>query len=97
MGAAASRLSDLIIVTSDNPRTEDPVRIMEEVCRGLTSDTLPSTRPAGSGVLSGPKAGKRAAAADHRRSSRCDCQGDPTGAGGDLVLIAGKGHEKATR
>src|SRR5262249_3426316 len=35
MGAVAARLSDLVIVTSDNPRTEDPVRIIEEVRRGI--------------------------------------------------------------
>src|SRR5205814_2611327 len=34
MGAVASRMSDVIIVTSDNPRSEDPGRIMEEIRRG---------------------------------------------------------------
>src|SRR5207237_2227938 len=37
MGAVAGRLSDLIVVTSDNPRTEDPDRIIEEIGRGLTA------------------------------------------------------------
>src|SRR5207253_6954629 len=35
MGAVASRLSDLIVITSDNPRSEDPNRIIEEVKRGI--------------------------------------------------------------
>src|SRR5207248_8027061 len=35
MGAVAGRLSDLLVVTSDNPRSEDPDRIIEEVLRGL--------------------------------------------------------------
>src|SRR5262249_29492830 len=39
MGAVAGRLSDLIVVTSDNPRSEDPVRIIEEIQRGIPSDT----------------------------------------------------------
>ena len=39
MGAVAGRLSDLIIVTSDNPRSEDPKRIIEEIQRGITPDT----------------------------------------------------------
>src|SRR5256884_8663278 len=39
MGAVAGRLSDLIIVTSDNPRSEDPRRILEEIQRGITPDT----------------------------------------------------------
>src|SRR5262249_34368269 len=35
MGAVAGRLSDVIVVTSDNPRSEDPVRIIEEIQRGI--------------------------------------------------------------
>ena len=35
MGAVSVRLSDVVIVTSDNPRTEDPARIIEEVKRGV--------------------------------------------------------------
>jgi UDP-N-acetylmuramoyl-L-alanyl-D-glutamate--2,6-diaminopimelate ligase len=34
MGAVAARLSDLVIITSDNPRSEDPEQIIEEVKRG---------------------------------------------------------------
>ena len=39
MGAVAGRLSDVIIVTSDNPRSEDPGRIIEDILRGITPDT----------------------------------------------------------
>ncbi len=35
MGEIASRLSDLTIVTSDNPRTEDPGQIIQEICSGI--------------------------------------------------------------
>ena len=35
MGAVAARLSDVVVMTSDNPRTEDPVRIIEEIKRGV--------------------------------------------------------------
>ena len=38
MGAVADRLSDVLVVTSDNPRTEDPGRIIEEIQRGRTAD-----------------------------------------------------------
>ena len=37
MGAVADRLSDVIVVTSDNPRTEDPARIIDEIRRGLSA------------------------------------------------------------
>src|SRR6202008_727763 len=39
MGAVAGRLSDLVVITSDNPRSEDPLRIIEEIQRGITPDT----------------------------------------------------------
>jgi len=35
MGEAAGSLSDLVILTSDNPRTEDPLRIINDVVVGL--------------------------------------------------------------
>ncbi|MFP5378946.1 MAG: UDP-N-acetylmuramoyl-L-alanyl-D-glutamate--2,6-diaminopimelate ligase, partial [Vicinamibacteria bacterium] len=35
MGMVAARLSDIVVVTSDNPRTEDPARIIEEITRGI--------------------------------------------------------------
>src|SRR3989454_12526722 len=43
MGAVAGRLSDLIVITSDNPRSEDPAQIIEEIRRGITSDTRRSS------------------------------------------------------
>jgi UDP-N-acetylmuramoyl-L-alanyl-D-glutamate--2,6-diaminopimelate ligase len=79
MGAVAGRLSDLIIVTSDNPRTEDPVRTMDEICRGLTIDTRRDSRQR---VLT--IADRRGAIGKAIELARK----------GDLVLIAGKGHEK---
>ena len=38
MGAVAARLSDLVIVTSDNPRSEDPLRIIAEILDGAGDD-----------------------------------------------------------
>ena len=35
MGAVADRMADIVVVTSDNPRTEDPDAIIDEVCRGI--------------------------------------------------------------
>jgi UDP-N-acetylmuramoyl-L-alanyl-D-glutamate--2,6-diaminopimelate ligase len=45
MGAVAGRLSDLIVLTSDNPRREDPSRIIEEIQRGSGSITGVATIP----------------------------------------------------
>jgi len=75
--AVAGRLSDLIVVTSDNPRTEDPGLIIEEIGRGLTADTRGESR-----VLT---------IVDRREAI-----GKAIGLArpGDLVLVAGKGHEK---
>ena len=79
MGAVAGRLSDLIVVTSDNPRSEDPNRIIEEIQRGITADTR---KDAGQRLLT--IADRGAAIAKAIELARP----------GDLVLIAGKGHEK---
>jgi UDP-N-acetylmuramoyl-L-alanyl-D-glutamate--2,6-diaminopimelate ligase len=79
MGAVAGRLSDLILITSDNPRSEDPQRIIDEVLRGITADTR---RDSGQRVLTMPD--RRTAIGKAVELARP----------GDLVLVAGKGHEK---
>ena len=79
MGAVAGRLSDVILITSDNPRGEDPARIIEEIQRGITPDTR---RDAGQHI--------RAIVDRHQAID----EAVDTAAPGDLVLIVGKGHEK---
>ena len=79
MGAVASRLSDIILITSDNPRSEDPARIIEEIQRGITPDTRRNTGQSTIAVVDRRQAIERA----------IDMAGS-----GDLVLVAGKGHEK---
>jgi UDP-N-acetylmuramoyl-L-alanyl-D-glutamate--2,6-diaminopimelate ligase len=79
MGAVAGRLSDLILITSDNPRSEDPQRIMEQVQRGITADTRRD------------RAQRMLAIVDRREAI---AKAIELARAGDLVLIAGKGHEK---
>jgi UDP-N-acetylmuramoyl-L-alanyl-D-glutamate--2,6-diaminopimelate ligase len=79
MGAVAGRLSDVIVITSDNPRSEDPGRIIDEIQRGLTADTR---RDRDQRLL---------AIVDRREAiAEAIALAQP----GDLVLVAGKGHEK---
>ncbi len=74
MGAVAARCSDLVIVTSDNPRSEDPHRIAEDIELGLASGRTPWLT-----VLDRSQAIERGV-----REARP----------GDVVVIAGKGHEQ---
>jgi UDP-N-acetylmuramoyl-L-alanyl-D-glutamate--2,6-diaminopimelate ligase len=83
MGAVAARLSDLVILTSDNPRTEDPARIAAEIKLGLAPTPEPGApaRP-GTAFLE---------ILDRRKAIE---QAIRTAQPGDLVLVAGKGHER---
>ena len=46
MGAVAARLSDLVVVTSDNPRSENPTEIIDQIKRGIVA---PEDRSGGRG------------------------------------------------
>jgi UDP-N-acetylmuramoyl-L-alanyl-D-glutamate--2,6-diaminopimelate ligase len=69
MGTVATRMSDVVIVTDDNPRSEDPARIRADIMGGAPGATeVP---------------GRREAIAEAIRIAGA----------GDIVLVAGKGHE----
>jgi UDP-N-acetylmuramoyl-L-alanyl-D-glutamate--2,6-diaminopimelate ligase len=102
MGAVAARLSDLVIVTSDNPRSEDPEQIVDEIKRGIVmpadrmpadrmpADRMPADRVGPKGPAS-PRSTPHLAVIDRKAAiERAVRDAGP----GDLVLIAGKGHEK---
>jgi len=83
MGAVAARLSDLVVLTSDNPRSEDPLKIIESIVRGLSPAPEPGApKRAATPYITQPD---RRLAIEHAVR---------TAEPGDLVLIAGKGHEK---
>jgi UDP-N-acetylmuramoyl-L-alanyl-D-glutamate--2,6-diaminopimelate ligase len=69
MGEVATRLSDLVIVTDDNPRSEDPAAIRAAVMAGAPGAT--------------EVGGRREAIAEAIRIAKA----------GDIILVAGKGHE----
>jgi UDP-N-acetylmuramoyl-L-alanyl-D-glutamate--2,6-diaminopimelate ligase len=82
MGEIGARLADLLIVTSDNPRSEDPRRIVEEIMDGARAA---SDRPAGVSSADIQAIIDRKAAIDEAILHARD---------GDVVVIAGKGHEQ---
>ena len=87
MGEVAGRLSDVVILTSDNPRTEDPWHIIAEAEPGLRQAGIPKvTDPAAIATLSQGYL----VMADRRAAIQAALTGARPG---DVVLIAGKGHE----
>jgi UDP-N-acetylmuramoyl-L-alanyl-D-glutamate--2,6-diaminopimelate ligase len=74
MGAVASELADHVVVTSDNPRSEDPLVIINAIIQGVPGDYRDR-------VVSEP---------DRRRAFAAAFQ---VAGAGDVVVIAGKGHE----
>ncbi|MDR4508815.1 MAG: UDP-N-acetylmuramoyl-L-alanyl-D-glutamate--2,6-diaminopimelate ligase [Candidatus Brocadiaceae bacterium] len=73
MGHIAEKYADIFWVTSDNPRTEDPNKIIEEILQGVTSEACFRVQP-------NRKAAIEEALLEANK--------------GDIVLIAGKGHER---
>ena len=89
MGAAAARLSDLAILTSDNPRSEEPGQIIEDIKKGLVAPDRPTVR--GGQPVPPVESAPWLAIVDRREAIfRAVSEAQP----GDIVLVAGKGHEK---
>src|SRR4029453_13335636 len=86
MGEIAARDADLAIVTSDNPRTEEPAAIVDMVLEGVRRTSAPQLRAA---ELAHAARGFHAEV-DRRAAIRLAARGAEPG---HVVLIAGKGHE----
>jgi UDP-N-acetylmuramoyl-L-alanyl-D-glutamate--2,6-diaminopimelate ligase len=94
MGGIAARGADLAIVTSDNPRTEDPERVLDMIAPGFAALAIPALprRDFVERLRSrGPLANKVYCREPDRRAA-IQIAAD-LAAPGDVVLIAGKGHE----
>ena len=74
MGAVAERFADRVIVTDDNPRTENPATIVAQIVKGMEAGAT----------------AKVTVRHDRRRAIETAIAG---AAAGDIVLVAGKGHE----
>ena len=73
MGQAAAEASDFVVLTSDNPRSEDPLAIMNDALVGIRRKDVPH-------IVEPDRAAAIARAIQEARA-------------GDIVLLAGKGHE----
>ncbi|MEA3056677.1 MAG: UDP-N-acetylmuramoyl-L-alanyl-D-glutamate--2,6-diaminopimelate ligase, partial [Actinomycetota bacterium] len=72
MGAVASRLADVVVLTSDNPRSEDPMVIIDDIRQGMDGPAYVIAEP------------------DRRTAIELALA---RAAAGDIVVVAGKGHE----
>jgi UDP-N-acetylmuramoyl-L-alanyl-D-glutamate--2,6-diaminopimelate ligase len=84
MGEAVGRHADLAILTSDNPRTEDPLRILADAEPGLARAGLPRLAN-----LAAPRRGYLV----QPDRAQAIASALATARAGDCVVIAGKGHE----
>ena len=74
MAKIATEMSDKVVLTSDNPRTEDPAVILEEMEAGISPENFK----------------KYVSILDRKQAIKTACQ---MANKGDIILIAGKGHE----
>lgn len=86
MGEAAASSADLVILTSDNPRTESPEKILADVVPGIARAGKPSATPANFSTASDAYI----VIEDRRQAINAAIQ---VARAGDTVVIAGKGHE----
>jgi len=101
MGDVAARLADVVIVTSDNPRSEVPEEIIAEILSGADAVAADAERAAAAGRGVGDASDGRAARARAKESLQAITDRRAAieralalARAGDVVVIAGKGHEQ---
>ncbi|MDP1889658.1 MAG: UDP-N-acetylmuramyl-tripeptide synthetase [Gemmatimonadaceae bacterium] len=82
MGRVASEIADTIIITSDNPRNEEPLSIIDDIIKGMN--------PAHNKIMYGMNKNKYKIIPDRKEAI---FQALKSARKNDIVLIAGKGHE----
>ncbi len=94
MGGIAARLADVVIVTSDNPRSEDPEQIIEEIMDGVVAgggEVGAYAGASGAAAAAGTGTAHVCALVDRRAAI---AEAISLARRGDVVVIAGKGHEQ---
>jgi len=87
MGQAAAEGADLVVVTSDNPRTEDPEEIISQITAGVEKGGFRRISPGKA------KSGEQGYLVEEDRKGAIELALQQLAKPGDVVLIAGKGHE----
>ncbi len=91
MGEIAARLADVVLVTSDNPRSEDPQQIIEEIMVGVMGAAGVAGGSPGTWAPADAAPARVRALTDRRAAIY---EAIACARGGDVVVIAGKGHEQ---
>lgn len=88
MGEEVARLSDIAVITSDNPRTENPMKIIEQILTGIKRSNINRYEPTEYRLLTDKKC--YFVEPDREKAIHL---GIKIAKAGDIILIAGKGHE----
>ncbi|MEA3546179.1 MAG: UDP-N-acetylmuramoyl-L-alanyl-D-glutamate--2,6-diaminopimelate ligase [Thermodesulfobacteriota bacterium] len=89
MGEIAGRLADVVLLTSDNPRSEDPDKILTDIEEGLRRISFPNREHAS--LLRSQKERGYDIISSRHEAIRAAIR---NGQAGDVILISGKGHEQ---
>jgi UDP-N-acetylmuramoyl-L-alanyl-D-glutamate--2,6-diaminopimelate ligase/murE/murF fusion protein len=88
MGEVAEKLCDLVVITSDNPRTEDPMEIIDQIINGIKKLSFYQYDP--SELKTGFQKRGYVIEPDRRQAIHLGIKASQPG---DTILIAGKGDE----